>query len=101
MGQQGALFAAADGTCYRIKPGDAVVADVTGAGDAFWAGLLIGLLDGYPSHEAACLGQMVAEAKIGTVGPLPQMPDRDSLYRQLEARKCESITDLPQNWRAD
>ena len=101
MGQQGVLFAAADGTCYRIKPGDAVVADVTGAGDAFWAGLLIGLLEGYPPHEAACLGQMVAETKIGTVGPLSQMPDRDGLYRQLEARKCESITDLPQNWRAD
>jgi sugar/nucleoside kinase (ribokinase family) len=101
MGQQGVLFAAADGTCYRIKPGDAVVADVTGAGDAFWAGLLIGLLEGYPPHEAACLGQMVAEAKIGTVGPLSQMPDRDGLYQELEARKRESITDLPQKWRAD
>ena len=61
------------------------VLDATGAGDAFWAGLLVGLLDGHSAYEAACLGQMVAELKIGTVGPLPQMPDRASLYRRLEA----------------
>ena len=101
MGAQGVLLATADGSLSHIKPGNAIVADVTGAGDAFWAGLLIALLDGYPPHEAACFGQIVAEAKIGTVGPVPHMPDRDDLYQRLEAVKQEAIAQLPQNWRGD
>ena len=84
-------MATVDNGFYHVQPSDAEVADVTGAGDAFWAGLLAALLDGYPPHEAACLGQMVAEIKIGTVGPVPQMPDRDSLYRRLETIKCKDV----------
>lgn len=86
MGHEGVLVVTADGDRRHVQPGDAEVADVTGAGDAFWAGLLTALLDGYSPYEAACLGQMVAEIKISTVGPVPQMPDRDSLYRRLERR---------------
>jgi sugar/nucleoside kinase (ribokinase family) len=85
MGAQGVLLSTTEGVSAHIEPSDVAVSDVTGAGDAFWAGLLIGLLDGYAPDEAARLGQMVAELKIGTVGPLPQMPDRASLYRRLEA----------------
>jgi sugar/nucleoside kinase (ribokinase family) len=85
MGPQGVLLTTAEGVSAHVEPSDVAVADVTGAGDAFWAGLLIGLLDGHSAYEAACLGQIVAELKIGTVGPLPQMPDRASLYRRLEA----------------
>ncbi len=88
MGQQGVMVATADGGFHHVQPSDAEVADVTGAGDAFWAGLLTALLDGYPPCEAACLGQMVAEIKISMVGPVSQMPDRNSLYRRLEKEKC-------------
>jgi len=101
MGQQGVLLSTADGTVHRIKPSNAVVADVTGAGDAFWAGLLIALLDGYPPYEAACFGQMVAETKISVVGPLPKLPDRASLYQRLEETKEELITKPPHDWLAD
>ncbi|NOZ06528.1 MAG: sugar kinase [Chloroflexi bacterium] len=101
MGKQGVLLATNDDDFYHIKPGHAEVADVTGAGDAFWAGLLTALLDGYPPPEAACFGQMVAEAKIGTVGPVSQLPDRALLYRQLETIKGETITEPPQTWMAD
>ena len=90
MGRQGVLVTTADGSFHHVQPSDAEVADVTGAGDAFWAGLLTALLDGYPPHEAACLGQMVAEIKISTVGPVLQMPSRDSLYRRLETMRCEA-----------
>ena len=92
MGERGILLALNDGDFYHIEPGDVEVADVTGAGDAFWSGLLIALLDGYPPHEAACLGQIVAEIKIGTVGPVPRMPDRTELYRRIETVACELIT---------
>jgi len=101
MGQQGVLLATNDGAFHRIKPSHADVADVTGAGDAFWAGLLTALLNGYPPPEAALFGQMVAEAKIGTVGPVSELPDRDLLYRQLKAIREESIMELPQSWMAD
>jgi fructokinase len=92
MGAQGVLLATADGAPYHIKPSDARVADVTGAGDAFWAGLLVALLDGYLPPEAACFGQIVAETKIGTVGPVSAMPTRASLYQRLETTKHGSIT---------
>lgn len=101
MGRQGVLLSTADGTVHRIKPSNAVVADVTGAGDAFWAGLLIALLDGYAPYEAACFGQMVAEAKISVVGPLPKLPDRASLYQRLEETKEELITKPPHDWLAE
>ncbi len=95
MGERGILFATNGGDFYHIEPGDVEVADVTGAGDAFWAGLLTALLDGYAPHEAACLGQIVAEIKIGTVGPVSQMPDRAELYRRIETVACELITHSP------
>jgi fructokinase len=84
MGHRGVLLATADGNQVHIKPGQVEVADVTGAGDAFWAGLLTALLDGYRPDEAARIGQMVAEVKISTVGPVPQMPDRASLYMKVK-----------------
>jgi fructokinase len=95
MGARGILLATDGGDFYHIESGDVEVADVTGAGDAFWAGLLIALLDGYPPHEAACLGQIVAEIKIGTVGPVPRMPDRTELTRRIETVACELITRSP------
>ncbi|MGD8244783.1 MAG: sugar kinase [Anaerolineae bacterium] len=95
MGAEGVLLMTAGGRSYHIKPSDATVADVTGAGDAFWAGLLMALLDGYPPNEAACVGQIMAEAKISTVGPIAQLPDRASLYEQLNAAKQYSIIQLP------
>jgi len=91
MGLQGVLLATAGGSRVHIKPGDITVADVTGAGDAFWAGLLIALLNGYSPEEAARVGQMVAGIKIGAVGPVPQMPDRAALYQRLEVMKQTSI----------
>ncbi|MCP4540766.1 MAG: carbohydrate kinase family protein [Chloroflexi bacterium] len=101
MGRQGVLLATDDGDFYHIKPSDTEVADVTGAGDAFWAGLLTALLDDYSPREAACLGQIMAQLKIGTVGPMPQMPDRADLYRRLETVKYELITNPSQNWSVD
>jgi sugar/nucleoside kinase (ribokinase family) len=95
MGAEGVLLVTGGGRSYHIRPSDANVADVTGAGDAFWAGFLMALLDGYPTHEAAYVGQIVAEAKISTVGPIARMPDRASLYRRLNALKHETIIELP------
>jgi len=85
MGASGVLLATAGGDRFRIVPGDVNVVDTTGAGDAFWAGLLTGLLDGFLPQQAARLGQAVAEAKIGRVGHLPPTIDRAALYRELDS----------------
>jgi fructokinase len=98
MGAKGVLLITADGQSYHIKPSAATVADVTGAGDAFWAGMLMALLDGYPPEEAACLGQVVAETKIGTVGPTSQMPGLAELYQQVESMKRDSIVEPASQW---
>ena len=98
MGSRGVLLATADGEMSHIKPSDIRVADVTGAGDAFWGGFLIATLDGFQPSEAACVGQIVAEAKIGTVGPMSEMPDRTGLYQRLEQIKRDSIAELPSDW---
>jgi len=101
MGSRGVLLATADGERVHIRPSDIKVADVTGAGDAFWGGLLIATLDGYHPAEAACVGQIVAEAKIGTVGPMSKMPDRSALYQELEEVKHEVIGEPPSEWWPD
>lgn len=57
--------------------------DVTGAGDAFWAGLLMALLDGLPPRLAVASGLEVASIKVQQVGQLPQALDRQVIYRRV------------------
>lgn len=82
MGQGGALLADASGIVFQ--PASQVeVVDVTGAGDSFWAGLLLAAVDGYTLHDAMRVGLAVAAIKIQQVGPLAQKIDRAALYAQL------------------
>ena len=92
LGSHGVILASDEKTLFRITPGLVSAVDATGAGDAYWAGLLLGLLDGYPPEKAACLAQLVAEAKLGRVGHLPAVVDRTVLYRALGTVKCKPIT---------
>ncbi|GAC1634485.1 MAG: hypothetical protein NVS4B7_21180 [Ktedonobacteraceae bacterium] len=82
MGQGGVLLATASERAYFSTPQVQVV-DITGAGDSFWAGLLMALLDGYTTSDAIRVGQTVAAIKIQQVGPLSQRIDRNQLYAQL------------------
>lgn len=82
LGADGALLATADGVVRRFPGRPVPVADVTGAGDAFWSGLIMGLLDGLSAAEAVAAGMEVAAIKIQQVGPLGALPDRRLIYRQ-------------------
>lgn len=85
MGERGVYLATGDGRDHHILASNSQeVADVTGAGDAYWAGFLSALLDGATPLEAARVGQVVAEIKIGNVGPLKNLPNWD-LLRQRAA----------------
>jgi fructokinase len=93
MGEEGALLALADGERSTIPAHEVDVADVTGAGDAFWAGLIVGLLDGLSPHQAAEVGRSVAERKLATVGPMREPMDRPRLYQTLwEKPPCTSLS---------
>jgi len=70
MGSEGSLLGTNSGERYHIKPRKVPVFDVTGAGDAYWSGMLAGLVSDLRIPEAACLGQTLAEHKIGVVGPI-------------------------------
>ncbi len=89
MGADGVLLANAEGTSYYSTHLVEVV-DVTGAGDSFWAGLLVATLDGYTMPEAIRVAQAVAAIKLQQIGPLSQVIDRAALYAHIGLQKEES-----------
>ena len=88
MGSAGILLANATGTSYYPTQQVEVV-DATGAGDSFWAGLLLATLDGYAMPEAIRAAQAVAAIKVQQVGPLSQTIDRAALYARIGLRDAE------------
>lgn len=70
MGKKGSLLGTIGGRRFHIQTRPVPVLDVTGAGDAYWSGLLAGLVSGLDPLDAARIGQAVAEHKIGFVGPI-------------------------------
>lgn len=85
LGRDGALVGRPDAP-GRSVPAEAVdVVDVTGAGDAFWAGFLLALGDGLDDEAAVRVGHRVAAIKLQRVGQLPDHVDRTAIYRELAA----------------
>ena len=84
MGVQGVLLSE-DGKTTHVPARQVEVVDSTGAGDAFWAGFLIALLDGNSLKRCALFAREIAERKLTTVGPLPDAIDRQSVYDRVEA----------------
>ncbi len=82
-GREGAIVALQSGERWKLAAHEIRVSDVTGAGDAFWAGLLVGLLDGLTPLRAAQAGQRVAEIKLATFGPLREPLNRAEIYHTL------------------
>lgn len=83
MGREGILISH-DGRLLGHLPARPVKAvDVTGAGDSFWAGFLVALLDGHPLERCALFAREVVELKLTNIGPLPSTTDRNHLYALL------------------
>lgn len=72
LGARGVLLSAGDGSQGMVEipcvPAPGPVADTTGAGDAFLAGLLAGLLRDRPLTEAGLLGAATAACCVTGVG---------------------------------
>ncbi|GAB3043440.1 carbohydrate kinase family protein [Spirosoma pulveris] len=85
LGPNGSLVSYDGGAKQSRIPGKKIdVVDVTGAGDAYWAGFLTAYLDGYAPGNCAHAGAALAKMKLTRQGPLPDKVDRKLLYDQFE-----------------
>ena len=66
LGERGAVYAEADGVCGYCPAQKVDVIDTTGAGDAFFAGVTIGLTYGKSLAEACEIGTRLAQSVIST-----------------------------------
>ena len=64
MGSRGAVYATKDGLCGVYPASSVTVRDTTGAGDAFCAGVAIGLTYGKSMPEAVEIGTRLAASVI-------------------------------------
>jgi fructokinase len=83
MGKEGSLISQDGHLLGHLPTRPVEVKDATGAGDAFWAGFLVALLDGNPMKRCLLFAREVVELKLRTVGPLPATVDRKTLYDRL------------------
>ena len=82
-GPAGSWWFHRDGASRPIPARDVPVVDVTGAGDAFIAGLLLAWLDGLSPYQAGLVGQRLAEHKLQHLGALTSPIERQDLYRAV------------------
>lgn len=94
MGEEGVLLATADGEIIHIHSERVNVTDATGAGDAYWAGFFDAYLDGASPLDAARFGQVLAQMKIQSTGPLNELStDRSTLYQRSLSVLYTDLTD--------
>jgi fructokinase len=84
MGPDG-IIVSKEGEMEHIPSRQIEVVDATGAGDAFWAGFLVAMLDGNPLKRSVLFAREIVERKLSQVGPLPDMIDRDEIYAVVDA----------------
>ena len=63
------------------------IVDTVGAGDAFCAGFISGLLDGLDELEAVRLGNFLGALVLGMEGDWEALPNREYVQARLENRK--------------
>lgn len=84
-GEHGVIMADADGELWCVEPYRVVTVDTTAAGDAFAAGLAIGLSQGQSDAEAvryACAAGASAATRPGAQPAMPSKRDVERLMRE-------------------
>ena len=66
MGEKGAVYAKDDGTSGYVEAIPTSVVDTTGAGDAFFAGVVAGLTYGKSLKEACTIASRLASSVISS-----------------------------------
>jgi fructokinase len=83
MGKEGVLLSQNGKLLGHIPTRPVKVADATGAGDSFWAGFLVALLDDNSPERCVMFAREIVELKLTMVGPLPSNLDRHEIYARL------------------
>ncbi len=83
MGSGGILISREGKLLGHVPVRPIEIVDATGAGDSFWAGFLVALLDGNSLERSVLFGREVVERKLQTVGPLPADFDKSEIYAGL------------------
>ena len=83
LGGRGAAMCAGNGI-LRVSPPKVRVVDTTGAGDAFNAGFIDGLLDGAADEECMGRGCVCGSLSAAAIGALQGLPTRDELQKCYE-----------------
>ena len=89
MGKEGVLISENGRLLGHVPARPVKVEDATGAGDAFWAGFLVAMLDGNPLERCVLFARELVELKLQRVGPLPLEIDREELYARTERAEQE------------
>ena len=84
MGEGGTLVSEDGRLLGHVPAREVEVKDATGAGDSFWAGFLVALLDGNSLERCALFAREIVELKLTRVGPLPLEVDRGEIYAKLD-----------------
>ena len=63
-----------NGAAFTVMPPKVTSVDATGAGDAFRAGLLYGLLKGLDLPRSVCMGVATGALKVGFIGAATSLP---------------------------
>ncbi|HSK86893.1 MAG TPA: carbohydrate kinase family protein [Anaerolineales bacterium] len=67
------------GNGFTIQPPDVTAVDATGAGDAFRAGLLYGLLRGFELPRSLCWAVAAGSLKVKNLGAATTLPDVEEI----------------------
>jgi sugar/nucleoside kinase (ribokinase family) len=79
------------GNGWTVQPPETIAIDATGAGDAFRAGLLYGLLRGFDLPRSLCWGVATGSLKVRSLGAATSLPG----FREIEAL-ADSLQAQPQ-----
>jgi sugar/nucleoside kinase (ribokinase family) len=80
------------GEAYRVRPPAVSAVDATGAGDAFRAGLLAGLLKGEQLPRALCLGAAAGALKVQHLGAATTLPSADEIVALADTLTAEAVS---------
>jgi 5-dehydro-2-deoxygluconokinase len=81
-GAEGLLVRTATDTRVLTAPSVEVV-DGSGAGDAFAAGLIVGILEGWPVERSLRFASVVGALACTGLGCSAGIPDRRQVFRQM------------------
>ena len=80
-----------DGSAFTVEPPKVTVKDATGAGDAFRAGLLYGLIHGKDVRESVCLGTAAGSLKVNHLGAATTLPPLEEIINLAKFLKINSV----------